>query len=151
MHESNLHARVSPMKDGQRHKMRKVRKGTQSCWECKRRKIRCIFTSSNEAVCESCKRRATKCIGQELPDEQSLGVEQRLDRMEAILEQMRTGTDGASKDLPPQAIGDRHGSRNGRKSSAGTRLGINIPALAPPNIDGLASHRSPNREKSVRI
>lgn len=46
-------------------KRRKVRKGTQSCWECKRRKVRCVST---EDICHNCRRRGTACISQELPD-----------------------------------------------------------------------------------
>src|SRR5690242_11661581 len=39
-------------------KRRKVRKGTQSCWECKRRKVRCTFSEpAEESVCDGCKRR----------------------------------------------------------------------------------------------
>ncbi|KAF8850829.1 hypothetical protein BDZ45DRAFT_632505 [Acephala macrosclerotiorum] len=51
-------------------KRRKVRRGTRSCWECKRRKMKCIFhplTSSN-ATCNGCRRRGSKCVSQEFPD-----------------------------------------------------------------------------------
>ncbi|KAF3083658.1 hypothetical protein TWF102_011211 [Orbilia oligospora] len=51
------------------HKRRKVRKGTQSCWECKRRKTRCTFATSQNSVCDGCKSRRTRCIGQEYEDE----------------------------------------------------------------------------------
>jgi hypothetical protein len=50
-------------------KRRKVRKGTRSCWECKRRKIRCIFSSPEDAACISCLRRRIDCVGQELPED----------------------------------------------------------------------------------
>jgi hypothetical protein len=50
-------------------KRRKVRKGTRSCWECKRRKIRCIFSSPEEAACISCLRRRIDCVGQDLPED----------------------------------------------------------------------------------
>ena len=53
--------------DGHEAKRRKVRKGTQSCWECKRRKVRCIFASP-DTICNNCQRRKTTCISQELPD-----------------------------------------------------------------------------------
>ncbi|KAH8905234.1 hypothetical protein BR93DRAFT_775160 [Coniochaeta sp. PMI_546] len=46
-------------------KRRRVRKGTQSCWECKRRKIRCTFVAPTEAVCDGCKSRQVECISQE--------------------------------------------------------------------------------------
>ncbi|KAF2496440.1 hypothetical protein BU16DRAFT_437020, partial [Lophium mytilinum] len=48
-------------------KRRKVRKGTRSCWECKRRKMRCIFDT--EAICKGCRRRGSKCISQEFPED----------------------------------------------------------------------------------
>ncbi|KAK6361030.1 hypothetical protein TWF730_007145 [Orbilia blumenaviensis] len=50
-------------------KKRKVRKGTQSCWECKRRKIRCTFAAPRNSTCDGCKSRQTKCIGQEYENE----------------------------------------------------------------------------------
>ena len=47
-------------------KRRKVRKGTQSCWECRRRKVRCIFSTPTNSVCNNCNRRKTSCISQEI-------------------------------------------------------------------------------------
>lgn len=76
-------------------KRRKVRKGTQSCWTCKRRKVRCIFSVATNAVCDNCVKRKTQCISQEYPDvkdstsyghEYALGVEDRLSRVEDILQ-----------------------------------------------------------------
>ncbi|CRG86905.1 hypothetical protein PISL3812_03918 [Talaromyces islandicus] len=48
-------------------KTRKVRKGTRSCWECKRRKVRCSLSTSsdNAATCLACRRRRTPCVSQE--------------------------------------------------------------------------------------
>ena len=74
-------------------KRRKVRKGTQSCWECKRRKIRCQFVAKTDLICDGCKRRKTSCISQEFPDdsvkaegESQLG--DRLARMEAVVDRL---------------------------------------------------------------
>ncbi|KAL4947221.1 hypothetical protein BDW69DRAFT_199826 [Aspergillus filifer] len=50
-------------------KRRKVRKGTKNCWECKRRKVRCIFASAEHEICNNCSRRGTSCVSQELPDQ----------------------------------------------------------------------------------
>ena len=52
-------------------KRRKVRKGTRSCWECKRRKMRCIFESlaGPDSNCQGCRRRGSTCISQDLPME----------------------------------------------------------------------------------
>ncbi|KAJ5709554.1 hypothetical protein N7493_009845 [Penicillium malachiteum] len=80
-------------------KRRKIRKGTQSCWECKRRKVRCIF--SDGAICNNCRRRVTDCITQDLPDTpvSSTGnrVEARLGRVEKLLElQVAVNHDGTA-------------------------------------------------------
>ncbi|KAL6818035.1 hypothetical protein GGI42DRAFT_309221 [Trichoderma sp. SZMC 28013] len=53
-------------------KRRKIRKGTQSCWECKRRKIRCTFAAPTETVCDGCRSRRVKCISQEYYDDAPL-------------------------------------------------------------------------------
>ncbi|KFA56654.1 hypothetical protein S40293_06253 [Stachybotrys chartarum IBT 40293] len=50
-------------------KRRKTRKGTRSCWECKRRKVRCEFSHSEDAICICCRRRGTECISQEVPED----------------------------------------------------------------------------------
>lgn len=47
---------------------RKVRKGTHSCWECRRRKVKCIFALPHDVTCIVCHRRGKKCVGQEVPD-----------------------------------------------------------------------------------
>ncbi|KAL4883826.1 hypothetical protein BJY04DRAFT_216161 [Aspergillus karnatakaensis] len=44
----------------------KVRKGTHSCRECRRRKVKCTFLSSDDITCIICRRRGTQCIGQDL-------------------------------------------------------------------------------------
>lgn len=81
-------------------KRRRIRKGTHSCWECKRRKVRCTFTSSTDAICIPCRRRGTKCIGQEVPEE-LVHPEHNADRMvrfEALLDRLVTTIDRNTKD-----------------------------------------------------
>jgi Fungal Zn(2)-Cys(6) binuclear cluster domain. len=82
---------TSPQEAGLGNKRRELRKGTQSCWECKRRKVRCIFVSTH-STCNHCRRRGTTCIGQEYPDKpnpsRGAQVEPRLNRVEDILEQL---------------------------------------------------------------
>lgn len=56
-------------------KRRKVRKGTHSCWECKRRKMKCIFSLITSAACNGCRRRGSKCVRQEFPDEAALPMD----------------------------------------------------------------------------
>ncbi|KAF2630544.1 hypothetical protein BU25DRAFT_335593 [Macroventuria anomochaeta] len=50
-------------------KRRRVRKGTHSCWECKRRKVKCLLDPIDHSICNGCRRRGTKCISQEYPDD----------------------------------------------------------------------------------
>ncbi|KAI1629981.1 putative Zn(II)2Cys6 transcription factor [Exophiala viscosa] len=61
-------------------KRRRVRKGTHSCWECKRRKVRCNFASAADTICITCRRRGTKCVSQELPEEQHVDAADRIER-----------------------------------------------------------------------
>ncbi|KAF2877616.1 hypothetical protein BDV95DRAFT_477574, partial [Massariosphaeria phaeospora] len=50
--------------DENKAKRRKVRKGTHSCEECRRRKVKCIFAPPEDAVCITCQRRGAKCTSQ---------------------------------------------------------------------------------------
>ncbi|CAI6304593.1 unnamed protein product [Periconia digitata] len=82
------HGTESPIK-------KKLRKGTRSCWECKRRKARCSLSQTqNVSVCDGCKRRGTRCISQQHPDDQTntkkhLG--DRLGYVEDILYHLKGG------------------------------------------------------------
>ncbi|EHK49127.1 hypothetical protein TRIATDRAFT_12309, partial [Trichoderma atroviride IMI 206040] len=75
-------------------KRRKVRKGTRSCWECRRRKMKCIFGSPADTICVSCKRRGAKCVDQQFPEQistpldRSLQMGDRVGRVEALVEQL---------------------------------------------------------------
>ncbi|KAI8634616.1 hypothetical protein F5Y19DRAFT_118846 [Xylariaceae sp. FL1651] len=62
-------------------KRRKIRKGTRSCWECKRRKNKCTW-SRGEDNCDSCHRRGTRCISQEFPEEHVRPEKGRSDRLD---------------------------------------------------------------------
>jgi hypothetical protein len=63
-------AEIGQMSPSPIRKRRKIRKGTQSCWECRRRKIRCTFATPMAAVCDGCRSRSTTCVGQEYCDQQ---------------------------------------------------------------------------------
>nr|POF02491.1 dehydrocurvularin biosynthesis regulator [Quercus suber] len=56
-------------------KRRKIRKGTRSCWACKTRKEKCVYSASPlpgvGAVCIGCQRRGSQCLSQEYPVELS--------------------------------------------------------------------------------
>lgn len=76
-------------------KRRKIRKGTRSCWECKRRKVRCNFNTEADTICIGCRRRGTHCLSQEYPEEASRQADgrgqqigDRIVRVEALVEQL---------------------------------------------------------------
>lgn len=71
-------------------KKRKIRKGTLSCWECKRRKIRCTFAAPTDTICDGCRSRQTRCISQEFHDDAALPNKKvdRLSRVESLVEQL---------------------------------------------------------------
>jgi hypothetical protein len=69
---------------------KRVRKGTKSCWECKRRKIRCQLSDTDNAPCAGCLSRGTTCRSQEYPEDRepssNTQVGERLGRVEHLLE-----------------------------------------------------------------
>ena len=100
--------------DGPQTKRRKIRKGTQSCWECRRRKVRCIFAAPTDRICDNCNRRGTTCIGQEhpdnpLPSDSNHQVEARLGRVEDLVHQMvhNAGTTNVSNSFVDDLSGPR--------------------------------------------
>jgi hypothetical protein len=89
-----------------------LRKGTLSCWECKRRKTKCTFAGlSADGTCDGCRRRGVPCVSQEFPDvsntKQHIG--ERLGRVERLVSQLTdtTESNGAEvldrQDVEPEA------------------------------------------------
>lgn len=80
--------------DGPGARKRRVRKGTRSCWECRRRKMKCVFRSPADPICISCQRRGAECVGQQFPEvvsnslDRSLQMGDRVVRVEALVEQL---------------------------------------------------------------
>src|SRR4051812_15039585 len=91
-------------------KRRRIRKGTRSCWECKRRKNRCTW-SREEGKCDGCHHRGTRCVGQEFPEENvpvpqerrggNEADDSRLARIEILVEELARKVHA----------GNRHGDR----------------------------------------
>lgn len=81
-------------------KRRAVRKGTRNCWECKRRKVRCVFATPASAACENCLHRNATCVSQAFEKETEntstspiIGLEARLTRVELLLQQVLDHTE----------------------------------------------------------
>ncbi|KAL1902064.1 hypothetical protein Cpir12675_000171 [Ceratocystis pirilliformis] len=99
---------------------RRVRKGTKSCWQCRRRKTKCEYKTANSAVCIRCTEKGEPCRSQEYPEEPgpderpelaantTRTVHQRLSEMERALQLVVKAVDparGLMNDffLPPGA------------------------------------------------
>lgn len=118
-------------------KRKRLRKGTHSCWECKRRKVRCTFASPADSTCITCQRRGTRCVGQDVPEEECPvedGATGSMERVEALLNKLvktidhTTTTENRPRRQPVEAQASR--SDNDPRSSASRQP---QPA-APPTV-----------------
>ncbi|KAI0911511.1 hypothetical protein F4823DRAFT_306087 [Ustulina deusta] len=128
---------------------RKIRKGTRSCWECKRRKNRCTWSRS-EGKCDGCHRRGTRCIGQEFPQEQvpsarrgiNKSDDNRILRLEALVEELsrKINSDDASGDHTRLRSDERS---DGPSPSDNTAVVLSTP-FAANDVANLRLHVSRN-------
>ncbi|KAH8881956.1 hypothetical protein GQ53DRAFT_464881 [Thozetella sp. PMI_491] len=146
---------------------RKTRKGTRSCWECKRRKVRCIYANPNDAVCTGCARRCLKCVSQEFPEHRSTAaaktrlVGDRIGRVEEMVRQLvqqagpGPGPGPAIPDLSPPAPRSAEDVTQSQPSSAIQSQGMCTPAPSDtlpcasmasctPSMDGLLPDSLPH-------
>ena len=78
---------------------KKIRKGTHSCLECRRRKIRCVFIQ-NARICNECTSRGTACVDQQYSSAKSnrvdkaKNVRERMAELEGVISQLLTKLDG---------------------------------------------------------
>ncbi|KAI1092652.1 hypothetical protein F5B19DRAFT_483249 [Rostrohypoxylon terebratum] len=117
---------------GPEAKRRKIRKGTHSCWECRRRKIRCQYNPATASICIGCEARGTTCVSQEFPDEQPPSTErcltQRMTRVESMLEKI------IERITPGSYSSSRSGGQASTSSaSAGDELGDSSPDIFRPS------------------
>ncbi|PCD39225.1 hypothetical protein FGRA07_00496 [Fusarium graminearum] len=142
-------------------KRRKLRKGTQSCWECKRRKAKCIY-SDHLGICDSCKRRGTDCLSQDVqqsppPLGSNKHVVDRLGEVEALVQHLlkvsRDGTRSHDALDSIESLGSTQQSRHDEGRTSGsptttTQINIDIgnqdlSAKSIPNVS-LESDGSPS-------
>lgn len=104
-------------------KRRKLRKGTRSCWECKRRKIRCIFASSEDVTCIGCQRRRAPCVSQEMPEDMSTArkgtrhFDERITRVEDFVKDFLASKDvGATNQSEGDPRQDRRTNSDAQKA-----------------------------------
>ncbi|MCJ1351011.1 MAG: hypothetical protein MMC33_000993 [Icmadophila ericetorum] len=136
--------------------LKQMRKGTRSCLECRRRKIRCVY-SKNVRPCDGCASRATQCTSQEygLVRDQSLKkrknvhdrvgelegmISQVLDRLDSrrgsTLSESELGAAEALKSLQAELLPVRVNSRDANSSSRSSS-----PTQSLPDESFRPSHR----------
>ncbi|KAL6921065.1 hypothetical protein FSST1_005091 [Fusarium sambucinum] len=128
-------SRPSEIESAPAPKRRKLRKGTQSCWECKRRKAKCIY-SDHLGVCDSCKKRGTDCVSQDVqeappPLGSNKHVVDRLGEVEALVQHLlkasQTETHSHERLVSPESLGSRRRSHDdGHYSNSPTITHANI-------------------------
>ncbi|KAK1723629.1 uncharacterized protein BDZ83DRAFT_625649 [Colletotrichum acutatum] len=133
-------------------KRRKLRKGTQSCWECKRRKARCTFSPSTQNICDGCKRRGSDCVSQDVADAppppgSNKHIVDRLGQVEALVRQLiKSGTQSEHgiQNRPVSSAGSQ--GRIWDERTAPTRSASPValsPAISQPNHSDPPNHDAP--------
>ncbi|KAH0431624.1 hypothetical protein CcaCcLH18_06928 [Colletotrichum camelliae] len=123
-------------------KRRKLRKGTQSCWDCKRRKARCTFSADTPETCDSCKRRGVDCVSQEVTDQppppgSNKHIVDRLGHVEALVTQLLKAArqDGHLGPSPESLAAEIHqwSNRNGSDSEESPVEHSGLETSTPPS------------------
>lgn len=161
------HAQKSFFSPGMpRPEQTRPRKGTRSCWECKRRKARCVMPAPPsmmppsspraERACEACRVRGTQCVPQHLPDPgRSIGRSaDRLGRVEEMLQKILRGESENGGDPSPTpssssdgvARGQLLGRRRGRRHQLGAFPVVVAGADSSASVDGRCEGNT-NRER----
>ncbi|TPX07179.1 uncharacterized protein E0L32_010882 [Thyridium curvatum] len=114
-------------------KKRRVRKGTRSCWECRRRKVKCRFDHEGDVKCLNCIDYDTPCVSQKdsegpgpslasttqatpcgeasTHEREDGALTQRIDRLEQLLLKIASGEQTAAVGLPPSTTVTAEGPR----------------------------------------
>ncbi|KAJ5161481.1 hypothetical protein N7492_006873 [Penicillium capsulatum] len=93
-----------------------MRKGTKSCIECRRRKIRCTYKPDRPEACNECRLRGSTCIDQEQgPDvvisgqPERYSLRERVTCLEAVVQDLIKRLDDATAD---NSIATKHAEAN---------------------------------------
>ncbi|KAM0738552.1 hypothetical protein ACQRIT_006289 [Beauveria bassiana] len=110
---------------------KRMRLGTKSCAECRRRKVRCIFPQDQER-CDACRAHGSSCVPQEKQSsgdgtaasgaEDVAALKRRLDELEALMR-------GLPGDMVSRRSGSVHGAEGGGLSHGGSSSSIS-PSLS---------------------
>jgi len=132
-----------------------MRKGTHSCYECRRRKVRCIF-AKDSAACEGCTARGKRCTEQsrELLQDAALetreSLRERVARLEAIIKASSSArrTPGHSEHVSQSPQTNEISSESSTTSIANTstpsslllnNTSISIAGDSPQSVDPIVT------------
>ncbi|KAK3710984.1 hypothetical protein LTR37_010005 [Vermiconidia calcicola] len=151
---------------------RQFRKGTKSCIECRRRKLRCIFEDESKHICRNCEARGRECVLQVLAGRngESTGVtsrdrighlEQSVSSLWTVVRELRkevghSPNEGAQSDEVPVEQSTADGE---------SEVSDNEPMNPPPHlqqlfdnefldsrgVDGLSSEASTDKASDAAI
>ena len=101
-------------------KSQKPRKGTTSCWQCKRRKKRCVFGPDSPSACYTCQRLGLSCTSQEFEEPETEKFDylnNRIGEIEALVDRLVQQRHHSSQtkcrtslDISRKGVQKRHGS-----------------------------------------
>lgn len=130
-HHGADHAQGPPRK--------KMRKGTKSCIECRRRKIKCTFEPGRTSICNECFARGSTCIDQEHGDISSFTAPSNnptsKDEQNSALKERVTYLE----DLVKQVL-DRLPEKNGSSESPNAQPRYESPTLQADAQAGMSIH-----------
>ena len=104
-----------------------MRKGTKSCLECRRRKIRCDLAPGSTAVCSECYARGSQCIDQERAknlssapaSDQAYSLRKRVAHLEGLVQEFLHNDGGANQNLVSSRPAASPDSQTGTQSRMG--------------------------------
>ena len=139
---------MSAMSSGSEDNPRKrMRKGTRSCQECRRRKIRCVF-ESNAQICNGCAPRGSECIEQNLGDSRVLpldkrkNVRDRLGQLEGMVGQILhklDAKDGSNTDSSERDAAEALRSLQSELMPLSTGFSGTSTSTPPPKVEMAAA------------
>ncbi|KAI4098800.1 MAG: hypothetical protein L6R37_006288 [Teloschistes peruensis] len=135
---------------------KRMRKGTHSCLECRRRKIRCIF-QSDANTCDRCTYKRLECTEQEYGDAKALGADkrksmrQRTSELEGMISQILTKLDSNATAPPGAETKAAEALRSLRTELLpSTTTGADVLAQGTTGLASPTSERSDNADDGSR-
>ncbi|KAJ5587826.1 uncharacterized protein N7459_003591 [Penicillium hispanicum] len=145
MNDATDEESTAPLHPEPSAKRRRVRKGTRSCWECKRRKIRCIFSSPDDVSCIGCQQRRAPCVSQHMPEDLSPAKKgsrhlgERIAKVEDFIKNYVAGNAGDS------ASQTEEGAQKERRRLDSSARGLAKDSALAPHSGGISGRANPER------